>query len=189
MVAKLTRTFARLAQEYQDTYQFVSEGAAVSDDDSSSSTVSSAAASAAGTTRSSSSPVPSIEFIDEGDLDAIPSSQHRRRRSSPSASAHPHGLPTKKKIFVGRPPILYGIIVTYTTIMIVTYDTAAPDPEPVLVTHASYHRYGLDVWNALAIATTVCVARDYVMRLDEEIVRGGLDWEDPDEEEEEDVDA
>lgn len=66
------------------------------------------------------------------------------------------------------PPLLYGIIVAQTVTIFVTLDSAKPDSKIRHLQHYDYKVTGQDVWNGIAVAMVVIVARDYIMKAKED---------------------
>ena len=69
-------------------------------------------------------------------------------------------------------PTLYGFVIKYTVVAVVTCDSSVPKkPIRALATYDWNKGHGQDVWQAFGVAITIVAARNYLMKLDEE---GGL---------------
>ena len=66
------------------------------------------------------------------------------------------------------PPLLYGIIIAQTMAIIVTLDSADHNAKIRHLYHVNFKEKGLDVWNSIAIAQVVIVARNFTMSVKEE---------------------
>lgn len=67
------------------------------------------------------------------------------------------------------PPLLYGIVVVQTVAVVFTLDSADPNAEFRVLTHAQFDDKKMDAWNEFAIAMTVIVARNYLMSIKHEL--------------------
>ena len=83
---------------------------------------------------------------------------------------HPSCCPNSKiQDYTHDLPTLYGIIIKYSVVAIVTCDASVPDkPIRTMATYDWNKGAGQDVWRAFAVAITVVRARDYLVGLDEE---------------------
>lgn len=91
--------------------------------------------------------------------------------SSSSSTSTPQQPPPRKLI---HPlPTLYGIVITYAVVLLVSYNAGAATPTPRTLAVFSYKDYDYDVWNASALGMMVCRARDWLIRLDKAI--GGFE--------------
>ncbi|KAI9815386.1 MAG: hypothetical protein M1826_002062 [Phylliscum demangeonii] len=82
---------------------------------------------------------------------------------SPSPSPSPSLSPAPSTRL--RLPTLYGLIIAHGSVIMVTLDAAAPLNPPRCLAVLNNRSYGHDVWNALAIATCICRARDWMVGL------------------------
>ncbi|KAI1006586.1 hypothetical protein K3495_g1634 [Podosphaera aphanis] len=71
--------------------------------------------------------------------------------------------------YIRRPPLLYGIIVAQTIVILVTLDSSNPDATIRHMQHFDFTEKGTDAWIGLAIAMTVIVARNYIMSIKDEL--------------------
>ncbi|MCJ1378498.1 hypothetical protein MMC17_001597 [Xylographa soralifera] len=62
-------------------------------------------------------------------------------------------------------PTVYGLVITYTTVSLVTCDSNQPDREMKALALFDFMLDDQDVWNAFAIAIVVVWARDYLVSL------------------------
>lgn len=67
------------------------------------------------------------------------------------------------------PPLLYGIVVMQTVAVFFTLNSADPNADLRVLTHAPFEDKKMDVWNEFAIALTVIVARNYMMSIKDEL--------------------
>ena len=63
-------------------------------------------------------------------------------------------------------PTVYGLVIAYTTVSLVTYDSNQPDREMKALALFDFLLDDQDVWNAFAIAMVVVWARDYLESLE-----------------------
>lgn len=73
------------------------------------------------------------------------------------------------KIYSRKPPLLYGIIVAQTMTIFVTLDSSNPEAKIRHLAHFDFKEKGVDVWNGLAVAIIVIVARNYLMSIKDEL--------------------
>ena len=66
-------------------------------------------------------------------------------------------------------PTVYGLVIAYTTVSLITYDSNQPDREIKALALFDFMLNDQDVWNAFAVAIIVVWARDYL---------DGLEWND-----------
>ena len=62
-------------------------------------------------------------------------------------------------------PTVYGIVIAYSTVSIVTYDSNQPNREMKALALFDFQLEDQDVWNAFAIAIVVVWVRDYLVDL------------------------
>ncbi|KAL0944344.1 uncharacterized protein CTRU02_202231 [Colletotrichum truncatum] len=85
--------------------------------------------------------------------------------------------------YTRRPPVIYGLFIVNTSVMVLTIDSAKGEDAYVSYqVEVGFSKRGQDVWNAITIATVFCLARDAMMEM-----RG--DFEDSINNEESDPDA
>lgn len=65
-------------------------------------------------------------------------------------------------------PTLYGFVVKYSVVAIVTYDSSVPGKAIRTLSTLDFQKVGQDVWQALAIAIVVIKGRNYLKQLEEE---------------------
>ncbi len=66
------------------------------------------------------------------------------------------------------PPILYGIAICGSIVVLITYDSGKDDPEPRIICTFNFDDNHEDVWNGFGIAMMIIAARDYYcLRLDD----------------------
>jgi len=70
--------------------------------------------------------------------------------------------------FLHEMPTLYGFVVKYSIVAIVTCDTSVPGKPIRTIMTLDFQKVGQDVWQALAIAIVVIKARNILMQLAEE---------------------
>ncbi|TEA21796.1 hypothetical protein C8034_v005436 [Colletotrichum sidae] len=70
---------------------------------------------------------------------------------------------TGKDVF--RPPVVYGLFIVNTSVMVVTMDSAKEEPYLSYQVEVGFNKRGQAVWNALTIAIVVCLARDAMMEM------------------------
>lgn len=65
-------------------------------------------------------------------------------------------------------PTLYGVVIKYSVVSLVTYDVAKPGQAVRCLGTYNLQKEGQDIWHALAISIIFIRARDYLMELKEE---------------------
>lgn len=85
-----------------------------------------------------------------------------------------NGEESEVETYRRQPPLLYGILVAQTIAIFVTLDSANPEAKIRHLQHFEFKEKGMDVWNSIAIALMIVVARNYIMSIKDE-----LDEEDP----------
>jgi len=73
-----------------------------------------------------------------------------------------------KERYVHDLPTLYGFIIKFSVLSIVTYDSAKPDAPIRTLATSNWARQGQEVWYAFAVAIAMVKARNYLIQLDEE---------------------
>ncbi|CZT45426.1 uncharacterized protein RSE6_05733 [Rhynchosporium secalis] len=66
-------------------------------------------------------------------------------------------------------PLLYGLVVAQTKVILVTHDSAQPDTEANVLSTLDLTNKDMDVWNGFAIAFMVIAARNYLMSMIDEL--------------------
>jgi hypothetical protein len=85
------------------------------------------------------------------------------------------------EIYSRQPPLLYGIIVAQTLAIFVTLDSSDPQAKLRHIAHVDFKEKGHAVWNGLAVALVVVVARNYMMSIKDELDEDDQDSDsDPD---------
>jgi len=69
------------------------------------------------------------------------------------------------ELYSSRPPILYGIILAQTMAIFSTLDSSVPEAKTKHIAHFDFKQPGHSVWNGMAIAIIVVMARNYTMSL------------------------
>ncbi|KAL2070738.1 hypothetical protein VTL71DRAFT_13764 [Oculimacula yallundae] len=73
------------------------------------------------------------------------------------------------EVFSKPLPLLYGLVVAQTKVILVTHDSAQPDTESKVLSTLDLTNKDMDVWNGFAIAFTVIAARNYLMSMIDEL--------------------
>jgi hypothetical protein len=84
------------------------------------------------------------------------------------------------EIYSRQPPLLYGIIIAQSMAIFVTLDSADPEAKLRHVAHFDFKDKGVNVWNGVAIAIIVIVARNYMMSIKDELEPDDQVSSDPD---------
>lgn len=84
------------------------------------------------------------------------------------------------ELYSRQPPLLYGIIIAQSMAIFVTLDSANPEAKIRHVAHFDFKDKGVNVWNGLAIAIIVIVARNYMMSIKDELEADDQVSSDPD---------
>ena len=66
-------------------------------------------------------------------------------------------------LYTRQPPLIYGILIAQSVVMLVTLDSADPNAAIKHFSHFNFREKDMDVWNALAIAFMAIMARNYTM--------------------------
>ncbi|KAL9001799.1 MAG: hypothetical protein Q9188_005242 [Gyalolechia gomerana] len=80
---------------------------------------------------------------------------------------------TRKPIFQKELPTLYGIVITYSVVTFVTYDSRFPNKPARSMGSFNFAKLDQDVWHAFAAAIVMVKARDYLIGLKEDEQVGG----------------
>ena len=67
------------------------------------------------------------------------------------------------ELYSSPPPILYGIILAQTMAIFSTLDSSDPDAKTKHIAHFDFKQAGHSVWNGMAVAIIVVMARNYTM--------------------------
>lgn len=65
-------------------------------------------------------------------------------------------------------PTLYGVVIKYSVVSLVTYDVAMPGQAVRCLGTYNFQKEGQDIWHALAVSIIFIRARNYLMELREE---------------------
>ena len=87
---------------------------------------------------------------------------------------------TGKPVFRKELPTLYGIVITYSVVTFVTYDSRFPGKQVQSMGSYNFSKLPQDVWHAFAAAIVMVRARDCLIGLMEEEQVGGLLADDTD---------
>lgn len=77
-------------------------------------------------------------------------------------------------------PLLYGLVVAQTKVILVTHDSAEPDTESKVLSTIDLTNKDMDVWNGFAIAFMVIAARNSIMSVIDELEPDNTMTEDED---------
>jgi len=69
------------------------------------------------------------------------------------------------ELYSTPPPILYGIILAQTMAIFSTLDSSNPDAKTKHIAHFDFKQAGHSVWNGMAVAIIVIMARNYTMSM------------------------
>ncbi|KAI8309856.1 hypothetical protein K4K61_001325 [Colletotrichum sp. SAR11_59] len=108
--------------------------------------------------------------------DLPPSTPHRNgingdgisEHSSPSENSESAEQPDELWAgeYTRRPPVIYGLFVVNTSVMVLTIDSAKEqDAAGSYQVEVGFSKRGQDVWNAITIAIVVCLARDTIVEM------------------------
>ncbi|KAK1597299.1 uncharacterized protein LY79DRAFT_587356 [Colletotrichum navitas] len=87
------------------------------------------------------------------------------------------------KLYTRRPPVLYGLFIVNTSVMVLTIDSAKEGDEAYVSyqVEVGFSKRYQAVWNAITIAIVVCLARDAMMDMKEGFGHSMIDGDsDPD---------
>lgn len=84
------------------------------------------------------------------------------------------------EIYARTPPLLYGIIVAQSMTIFVTLDSANPEAKIRHVAHFDFKDKNVNVWNGVALAIIIIVARNYLMSIKDEFEEDDQVSSDPD---------
>ncbi|PVH82080.1 hypothetical protein DL98DRAFT_488760, partial [Cadophora sp. DSE1049] len=77
-------------------------------------------------------------------------------------------------------PLLYGLVVAQTKVILVTHKSAEPDSESKVLSTLDLTNKDMDVWNGFAIAFMIIAARNYIMSMKDELEPDNTMTEDED---------
>lgn len=103
--------------------------------------------------------------------------KHRELLVLPSPRINECG---ETELYSKQPPLLYGIIVAQTLAIFVTLDSADPEAKLRHIAHVDLKVHGHAVWNGLAIAIVVVIARNYIMSIKDDLEEDDVESSDPD---------
>lgn len=84
------------------------------------------------------------------------------------------------EIYSRQPPLLYGIIVAQSMAIFVTLDSANPEAKIRHLAHFDFKDKDVNVWNGIALAIIIIVARNYLMSIKDELEADDQVSSDPD---------
>lgn len=84
------------------------------------------------------------------------------------------------EIYSRQPPLLYGIIVAQSMAIFVTLDSANPEAKIRHLAHFDFKDKDMNVWNGIALAIIVIVARNYMISIKDELGADDRESSDPD---------
>lgn len=97
--------------------------------------------------------------------------QHREHLLLPEPRVNEHG---ETELYSRRPPILYGIIIAQTMAIFSTLDSSVSGAQTKHIAHFDFKEAGHAVWNGMAVAIIIIMARNYLMS-----IRDTLEEDDP----------
>ncbi|RDW69626.1 hypothetical protein BP6252_08646 [Coleophoma cylindrospora] len=96
-------------------------------------------------------------------------------------------LPTPKigklgeiELYSKQPPIIYGITIVASKVFLWTMDSAKIGAKPKFIQHFEFAEEGMDVWNAIAVAIFLVMARNYIISIKDELEPDFDESDDPD---------
>ena len=118
-------------------------------------------------------------------LDRLSRKFHKRAQEWRDKLRHPDcDKDDENQVYAQAPPTLYGFLIKYSVVAILTHDASKPDAPVRNLMTSNLQMLGYDVWAALAIAIVCVRARNQLLDMDD---LAKLDVEMP--EEEDDPDA
>jgi hypothetical protein len=84
------------------------------------------------------------------------------------------------ELYSRQPPLLYGIIIAQAMAIFVTLDSSNPEAKIRHLAHFDFKEKNVNVWNGIALAIIVIVARNYLMSIKDELEANDEDSSDPD---------
>lgn len=85
------------------------------------------------------------------------------------------------EMFSRPPPVVYGVIISHCVAVFVTLDSGKLDAKPKTIAHFDFSNKDMDVWNGFALAILVCMVRNQLMGMKDEMESDHEDEEvDPD---------
>ena len=73
------------------------------------------------------------------------------------------------QIFSRPPPVLYGVIISHCITVFVTLDSSKQDAKPKTIAHFDFSDKDMDVWNGFALAILICMVRNHLMAMRDEM--------------------
>lgn len=92
--------------------------------------------------------------------------RHRENLAIPGEHINELG---EVEVYSKPPPLLYGLIVAQTKVVLVTSNSADPEGTVKHLAHVDFKNKDMDVWNGFAIAFMVIAARNYIMSIKDEL--------------------
>ena len=97
--------------------------------------------------------------------------RHREHLSLDEPRVNEHG---EAELYSSSPPILYGIVLAQTMAIFSTLDSSLPNAKTKHIAHFDFKQAGHSVWNGMALAIIIVMARNYIMSM-----LGTLEDDDP----------
>ncbi|PBP23533.1 hypothetical protein BUE80_DR005504 [Diplocarpon rosae] len=92
--------------------------------------------------------------------------RHREQLAIPGGRVNELG---EVEMFSRNPPLLYGLIISQTKVILTTCVSDNPDAEVKHIELIDFTNRDMDVWNGFAIAFIIIAARNYVMSIKDEL--------------------
>ncbi|PBP18321.1 hypothetical protein BUE80_DR010791 [Diplocarpon rosae] len=92
--------------------------------------------------------------------------RHREHLAIPGGRVNELG---EVEMFSKNPPLLYGLIISQTKVILTTCVSDNPDAEVKHIELIDFTNKDMDVWNGFAIAFIIIAARNYVMSIKDEL--------------------
>lgn len=102
------------------------------------------------------------------------------RRSLALPPARVNELGEEEMFYARTPPVIYGIVIAHSHSIFWTLDSSKIDAKPKFIWHFDISEKYMDVWNAIAVAIFVVMARNYMMSIKHELEDDNEESSDPD---------
>jgi hypothetical protein len=73
------------------------------------------------------------------------------------------------EMFSRPPPVVYGVIIAHCVTVFVTLDSGKVDAKPKTIAHFDFSNKDMDVWNGFALAILVCMVRNQLMAIKDDM--------------------
>lgn len=83
-------------------------------------------------------------------------------------------------LYSRQPPIIYGITIVTSKVFFWTMDSAKVGARPRFIQHFEFAEEGMDVWNAIAVAIFLVMARNYMISIKDDLEPDFDESDDPD---------